>query len=75
MSEITVKVHRAQVVRKMSADSLPELARMADKLKLSAHKLTLDRAHAARRGLRRRIRKSVVSVVQSVEWLTITAVD
>ena len=38
ISEITVKVHRAQVVRKMSADSLPELARMADKLKLSAHK-------------------------------------
>jgi FixJ family two-component response regulator len=38
ISEITVKVHRAQVVRKMSADSLPELARMADKLKLSARK-------------------------------------
>jgi FixJ family two-component response regulator len=38
ISEITVKVHRAQVVRKMSADSLPDLARMADKLKLSAHK-------------------------------------
>src|ERR1700677_1780514 len=38
ISEITVKVHRSQVVRKMSADSLPELARMADKLKLSARK-------------------------------------
>src|ERR1700689_2043765 len=38
ISEITVKVHRAQVVRKMSADSLPDLARMADKLKLSARK-------------------------------------
>lgn len=38
ISEITVKVHRAQVVRKMSADSLPELARMADKLNLSAQK-------------------------------------
>ena len=38
ISEITVKVHRAQVVRKMSADSLPELARMADRLKLSAQK-------------------------------------
>jgi FixJ family two-component response regulator len=38
ISEITVKVHRAQVVRKMSADSLPELARMADKLKVSAQK-------------------------------------
>jgi FixJ family two-component response regulator len=38
ISEITVKVHRAQVVRKMSAESLPELARMSDKLKLSAQK-------------------------------------
>ena len=38
ISEITVKVHRAQVVRKMAAESLPELARMADKLKLSAQK-------------------------------------
>jgi len=38
ISEITVKVHRAQVMRKMGADSLPELARMADKLKLSAQK-------------------------------------
>lgn len=36
ISEITVKVHRAQVMRKMNADSLPELARMADKLRLSA---------------------------------------
>jgi FixJ family two-component response regulator len=38
ISEITVKVHRAQVMRKMNADSLPELARMADKLKLRAQK-------------------------------------
>jgi FixJ family two-component response regulator len=38
ISEITVKVHRAQVIRKMNADSLPELARMADKLKLWAQK-------------------------------------
>jgi FixJ family two-component response regulator len=36
ISEITVKVHRAQVMRKMNADSLPELARMADKLRLPA---------------------------------------
>jgi FixJ family two-component response regulator len=38
ISEITVKVHRAQVMRKMSADSLPELARMADKLRLLPQK-------------------------------------
>ena len=38
ISEVTVKVHRAQVMRKMVADSLPELARMADKLKLPVQK-------------------------------------
>jgi FixJ family two-component response regulator len=34
VSEITVKVHRGQVMHKMSAASLPELALMADKLKI-----------------------------------------
>jgi FixJ family two-component response regulator len=34
ISEITVKVHRGQVMRKMQALSLPDLTRMADKLKL-----------------------------------------
>jgi FixJ family two-component response regulator len=34
LSEVTVKVHRGQVMRKMQAKSLPELTRMADKLKL-----------------------------------------
>jgi FixJ family two-component response regulator len=34
ISEITVKVHRSQVMRKMNAGSLPDLARMADRLKL-----------------------------------------
>jgi FixJ family two-component response regulator len=35
ISEVTAKVHRGQVMRKMKAASLPELARMADTLKLS----------------------------------------
>jgi FixJ family two-component response regulator len=32
ISEITVKAHRGQAMRKMKAGSLPELARMADKI-------------------------------------------
>ena len=32
LSEMTVKVHRGQVTRKMQAGSLPELVRMADRL-------------------------------------------
>ena len=38
ISEITVKVHRGQVIRKMKAASLPDLARMADKLNFTAEK-------------------------------------
>lgn len=34
ISEITVKVHRSHMMRKMKAGSLPELGRIADKLKL-----------------------------------------
>jgi FixJ family two-component response regulator len=33
-SETTVKVHRGQVIRKMGARSMPELVRMADRLKI-----------------------------------------
>jgi len=32
LSEVTVKVHRAQVMRKMEAKSLPDLVRFADRL-------------------------------------------
>jgi len=32
-SEATIKMHRSQVMKKMQAKSLPELFRMADKLK------------------------------------------
>ena len=35
ISEGTVKVHRSRMMRKMKAGSLPELSRMADKLKLA----------------------------------------
>jgi len=38
ITEATVKVHRSQVMRKMHARSLPELGRMADKLKLVPEK-------------------------------------
>jgi FixJ family two-component response regulator len=34
-----VKVHRSRAMRKMKARSLPELGRMADKLKLVPDKL------------------------------------
>ena len=34
IAEATVKVHRSRAMQKMKAGSLPELGRMADKLKL-----------------------------------------
>ena len=36
VSEVTVKVHRGQIMRKMRAKSLPELVRMGDLLRLPA---------------------------------------
>jgi FixJ family two-component response regulator len=38
IAESTVKVHRANLMRKMKARSLPELSRMADKLGLAPDK-------------------------------------
>jgi len=38
LSEVTVKVHRGQIMRKMRAKSLPELVRMADRLGVSPRK-------------------------------------
>ena len=38
VSEVTVKAHRGQIVRKMKAKSLPELVRMADRLGVPAPK-------------------------------------
>ena len=38
VSEVTVKAHRGQIVRKMRARSLPELVRMADRLGVPAAK-------------------------------------
>ena len=38
LSEATVKVHRAQIMRKMGARSLAELVRMADKAPLLLRK-------------------------------------
>ncbi len=40
LSEITIKVHRAQVMRKMQAKSLPDLVRIADKASATPFRFT-----------------------------------
>jgi FixJ family two-component response regulator len=47
VSEVTVKAHRGQVMRKMKASSLLDLARMAEKLKLTPE--TLQASYTNRR--------------------------
>jgi len=48
VSEVTVKAHRGEVMRKMKASSLLDLARMAEKLKLTPE--ALQAAYSNRRG-------------------------
>jgi FixJ family two-component response regulator len=43
VSEATVKLHRRQVMRKMQAQSLAELVRMADRLRLPSSKMSPTR--------------------------------
>jgi|SRR5665213_3588004 len=40
ISEITVKAHRGKVMRKMNADSVPDLVKMAQKLRLASVPVT-----------------------------------
>jgi RNA polymerase sigma factor (sigma-70 family) len=42
-TEATVKVHRSQLMRKMGADSLPDLVRMAEKIGIPGARTTVSR--------------------------------
>ena len=48
LSEMTVKVHRGQVMRKMQAGSLPELVRMADRLAVTCSGVAADDVYLSR---------------------------
>jgi FixJ family two-component response regulator len=54
-SEATVKVHRSQLMRKMAADSLPELVRMSEKIGIAL--VQSDQAHGDKPSPRSSLRK------------------
>jgi FixJ family two-component response regulator len=43
ISEVTIKVHRSRIMKKMRARSLPELVRMVEKLNRAAPHLQRER--------------------------------
>ena len=45
ITESTVKVHRANLMRKLGARSLPELSRMADRLNLATEQPLRSSSH------------------------------
>jgi FixJ family two-component response regulator len=50
-TEATVKFHRGQLMRKMNAESLADLVRMASRLGISSTPRAIDRGGTTRRGM------------------------